>query len=64
MCKLCQGKMTPLELILSYKEKEHSIELIYPNNYKMKDLKIDAMRITVYDVVECYKKFNFWFVDP
>lgn len=38
--------------------------LIYSNDYKMKDLKIDVLKITVHDGVECHTKFNFWFVDP
>lgn len=56
--------MTSLELALSYKDKKPLMGLIYPSDYKMKDLEIDAMRITIHDGVECYTKFNFWFIDP
>lgn len=58
------GKMLPLEVILSYKDQKHFIGLVYPDDYMMKNLKIDALRNTRDDGVKCYAKFKFMVAHP
>ncbi|KAJ4712965.1 hypothetical protein OWV82_015124 [Melia azedarach] len=57
-------EMLPLELMLLYKDKQHSARLIYPDEYMFKNLKIDAVKITRFDGDKCYAKFNFEAIDP